>query len=158
MRLRRLTVLTSVLLGLAAVGVEAAAIAQDPPPSSASPPSSAPSASTAPPTSAPASTAPPTSGPPTSGMAHAERTGTIVVVHVVRNGHPASGRVTIRSPSGHESSCEVDAEGECELSGINGGRHVVEATGPDGTASHARAVMIPEDGKVSLIVQIPDES
>ena len=79
---------------------------------------------------------------------------TIVIVHVVRNGHPATGRVTIRDEAGHEASCEVNGDGECELSGITGGRHVVEATGPDGQASGARAVMIPENGKVSLIVQL----
>ena len=81
---------------------------------------------------------------------------TVVIVHVVRNGHPAVGRVTISDEHGHEVSCEVNASGECELLGIGAGRHVVEATGPDGTASGARAVMIPEDGKVSLIVQLPE--
>lgn len=80
---------------------------------------------------------------------------TIVVVHVVRNGHPVPGHVTIRDEAGHEASCTVNDDGECELTGIAGGRHVVEATGTDGTASGARAVMIPEDGKVSLIVQLP---
>jgi hypothetical protein len=80
---------------------------------------------------------------------------TIVVVHVVRNGHPAPGRVTIRDDDGHEASCEVNESGECEMLGIGAGRHVVEATGPDGSASGARAVMIPDDGKVSLIVQLP---
>lgn len=79
---------------------------------------------------------------------------TIVIVHVVRNGHPATGRVTIRDEAGHEASCEVNSDGECELSGIEGGRHVVEATGSDGAASGARAVMIPANGKVSLIVQL----
>jgi hypothetical protein len=79
---------------------------------------------------------------------------TIVVVHVVRNGHPATGRVTIRDDAGHEASCEVNGDGECELSGLASGRHVVEATGPDGTASGARVVMLPDDGKVSLIVQL----
>jgi len=80
---------------------------------------------------------------------------TVIIVHVVRNGHPAVGRVTIRDEDGHEASCEVNDSGECELLGIAPGRHVVEATGPDGAASGARAVMIPEDGKVSLIVQLP---
>jgi hypothetical protein len=80
---------------------------------------------------------------------------TVVVVHVVRNGHAAAGRVTIRDDEGHEASCTVNESGECELSGIGGGRHVVEATGTDGTVSGARAVMIPEGGKVSLIVQLP---
>ena len=80
---------------------------------------------------------------------------TVVIVHVVRNGHPAEGRVTIRDDDGHEASCEVNDSGECELLGIAPGRHVVEAVGPDGAASGARAVMIPEDGKVSLIVQLP---
>jgi hypothetical protein len=79
---------------------------------------------------------------------------TIVIVHVVHNGHPATGRVTIRDEAGHEASCEVNAEGECELQGLASGRHVVEATGPDGAASGARAVMLPESGKVSLIVQL----
>jgi hypothetical protein len=79
---------------------------------------------------------------------------TIVVVHVVRNGHPATGTVTIRDDAGHEASCEVNGDGECELSGLAAGRHVVEATGPDGTSSGVRPVMLPENGKVSLIVQL----
>lgn len=81
---------------------------------------------------------------------------TVIIVHVVRNGHPAAGRVTIRDDDGHETSCEVNEAGECELEGIAEGRHVVEATGPDGAASGARAVMIPAGGKVSLIVQLPE--
>jgi hypothetical protein len=80
---------------------------------------------------------------------------TVVIVHVVRNGRAAPGRVTIRDDDGHETSCDVNESGECEMLGIGPGRHVVEATGPDGSASGARAVMIPEDGKVSLIVQLP---
>lgn len=79
----------------------------------------------------------------------------VVVVHVVRNGHPAQGHVTIRDEAGNETSCETNAAGECELEGLTPGRHVVEATGADGSASGARAVMIPGDGKVSLIVQLP---
>lgn len=79
---------------------------------------------------------------------------TIVVVHVVRNGHPAAGHVTIRDDDGHQVSCDVDADGECELQNVAAGRHVVEATGADGTGSGLRPVMIPEDGKVSLIVQL----
>jgi len=82
----------------------------------------------------------------------------VIIVHVVRNGHPAQGRVTIRDEDGGETSCEVNGSGECELSGIVPGRHVVEATGPDGTASGARAIMVPQDGKVSLIVQLPQAS
>jgi hypothetical protein len=79
---------------------------------------------------------------------------TVVIVHVVHNGHPATGRVTIRDEAGHEATCEVNDDGECELSGLAPGRHVVEATGPDGVSSGARAVMLPDDGKVSLIVQL----
>ena len=79
----------------------------------------------------------------------------VIVVHVVRNGHPAQGRVTIRDEAGNETSCEANEAGECELEGVAPGRHVVAATGPDGSASGARAVMIPESGKVSLIVQLP---
>jgi hypothetical protein len=80
---------------------------------------------------------------------------TVVVVHVVRNGHPAAGSVTIRDEEGHETTCTVNESGECELSSIGGGRHTVEATGSDGTVSAARVVMIPDGGKVSLIVQLP---
>ena len=80
---------------------------------------------------------------------------TIIVVHVVRNGHPAPGRVTVRDDDGHETSCEVDDSGECELVGVSAGRHLVEANGPDGAVSGARVIMVPEDGKVSLIVQLP---
>jgi len=79
----------------------------------------------------------------------------VIIVHVVRNGRPAAGRVTIRDDDGHETSCEANESGECEIQGIAPGRHVVEATGPDGAASGARAIMVPEDGKVSLIVQLP---
>lgn len=78
----------------------------------------------------------------------------VVVVFVRRNGTPASGRVTIRDDDGHERSCEVTQGGSCQIDGVGPGRHLVEVTPNDGQPSVVRPVMIPEHGKVALIVPL----
>ena len=61
--------------------------------------------------------------------------------------------MTIRDEQGNEQSCEADETGSCQIEGVGPGRHLVE-TGEPGTRV-SRPVMIPEDGKVSLIVSVP---
>lgn len=78
----------------------------------------------------------------------------VIVVFVRRNGSPASGRVTIRDDDGHEVSCEVSQGGSCQIEGVTPGRHLVEVTPNDGQPSTVRPVMIPEHGKVALIVPL----
>jgi hypothetical protein len=88
--------------------------------------------------------------PPTS---HASADALVVVVFVRHNGAPAPARVTIRDEQGNEQSCEADESGSCQIEGVGPGRHLVE-TGEPG-ARVTRPVMIPEEGKVSLIVSVP---
>lgn len=87
--------------------------------------------------------------PPTS---HASADA-LVVVFVRHNGAPAAARVTIRDDDGNEQSCEADESGTCQIEGVGPGRHLVEAGEPD--ARVTRPVMIPDEGKVSLIVSVP---
>jgi hypothetical protein len=77
----------------------------------------------------------------------------VVVVFVRHNGAPTHARVTIRDDDGNEQSCEADDSGTCEIDGVGPGRHLVETGEAD--ARVTRPVMIPEDGKVSLIVSVP---
>jgi hypothetical protein len=77
----------------------------------------------------------------------------VVVVFVRHGGAPAHARVTIRDDDGNEVSCEADDSGTCQIEGVGPGRHLVE-TGEPG-ARVTRPVMIPDDGKVSLIVSVP---
>ncbi len=77
----------------------------------------------------------------------------LVVVFVRHNGAPAHARVTLRDDHGNELSCEADDTGTCQIEGVGPGRHLVEA-GPPG-ARVTRPVMIPDEGKVSLIVPVP---
>ena len=86
--------------------------------------------------------------PPTS---HASADA-LVVVFVRHNGAPVHARVTIRDAEGNEQSCEADDSGTCEIHGVGPGRHLVETGAPD--ARVTRPVMIPDEGKVSLIVSV----
>ena len=87
--------------------------------------------------------------PPTS---HASADA-VVVVFVRHNGSPAHARVTLRDEHGNEQSCEADESGTCQIDGVGPGRHLVETGAPGSRVT--RPVMIPDDGKVSLIVSIP---
>lgn len=77
-----------------------------------------------------------------------------VIVYVRRGGEIAEGTVTVTDDEGHSVSCETQ-NGQCSLSGLAPGRHLVVALGRDGRRAESRPVIIPPDGKVSLFVSVP---
>ncbi len=77
----------------------------------------------------------------------------LVVVFVRHNGLPAPARVTIRDEQGNVQSCEADETGSCQIERVGPGRHLVQVGDAEGAVT--RPVMIPEEGKVSLIVPVP---
>jgi hypothetical protein len=77
-----------------------------------------------------------------------------VIVYVRRAGEAADATVTVTDDDGHTVSCETE-NGQCSLSGLAPGRHLVVAQGRDGRRAESRPVLIPADGKVSLFVSVP---
>jgi hypothetical protein len=79
----------------------------------------------------------------------------VVVVHVRRHGtERADATVVIRNAEGVVGTCRTE-DGTCEIRGVPPGRHTVSAQGADGSETPGRPVLIPPDGKVSLIVAVP---
>ncbi|MDQ3035689.1 MAG: hypothetical protein M3Y87_25005 [Myxococcota bacterium] len=79
----------------------------------------------------------------------------IVVVHVRRSGtEVADAEVVLRDADGIVGTCRTTA-GTCEIRGVPPGRATVSALDGEGNETPGRPVMIPPDGKVSLIVAVP---
>jgi outer membrane usher protein FimD/PapC len=77
-----------------------------------------------------------------------------VIVYVRRSGEPIEATVTVTDDEGHAVSCETE-NGQCSLSGLAPGRHLVVAVDRSGRRAESRPVVIPPDGKVSLFVAVP---
>lgn len=84
-----------------------------------------------------------------AGVAYADLT---VVVHVDGDVEGVTVRVTNRR-DGAVHDCTTDVHGECTVAGVEPGTVFVEAQ--SGPLSVGRHVLIPEDGKVSIIVPNP---
>ncbi len=88
-------------------------------------------------------------------LASAASADPVVVVHVRRGGsETAEATVFLRDANGIVGTCRTES-GTCEIRGVPPGRHTVSAQGDAGTETPGRPVMIPPDGKVSLIVAVP---
>lgn len=87
----------------------------------------------------------------TSSIAHADP---VVVVTVRRQGASAEAHVELRSAQGVVGTCQTQ-HGTCEIHGARAGRHVVVARDTAGRETPAREVMLPENGRVTLIVNVP---
>ena len=81
------------------------------------------------------------------GVAHADPV--VVVVHAA--GNTEGVLIVITDQSGAATTCTTDATGSCELLGVVPGSVFVESHAP-GRVPSGRHVLIPPDGKVSLIV------
>jgi hypothetical protein len=77
-----------------------------------------------------------------------------VIVYVRRSGEPIEATVTVTDDEGHAVSCETE-NGQCSLSGLASGRHLVVAVDRSGRRAESQPVVIPPDGKVSLFVAVP---
>ncbi len=77
----------------------------------------------------------------------------VVVVHL--SSAAAGVTVTLTDHSGATHSCSTDDTGSCEISGVVAGRASVVAQQGSGAPSASASVLIPPDGKVSLIVPSP---
>jgi hypothetical protein len=79
----------------------------------------------------------------------------VVVVHVRRGGtETADAEVVLRDADGIIGRCRTTA-GTCEIRGVPPGRATVSARTENGDETPGRLVVIPPDGKVSLIVAVP---
>ncbi len=79
----------------------------------------------------------------------------VVVVYVRRDGTPVEAEVTLRDANDRVHTCRTSG-GTCRLDGVAAGRFTVSARATDdGGEMPGRPVMIPPDGKVSLIVAVP---
>jgi hypothetical protein len=77
-----------------------------------------------------------------------------VIVYVRRSGAPIEATVTVTDDEGRAVSCETE-NGQCSLSGLAPGRHLVVAVDRSGHRAESHPVVIPPDGKVSLFVAVP---
>jgi hypothetical protein len=59
--------------------------------------------------------------------------------------------LTSRDAGGPTYRCTTQA-GECRIDGVRGGRYVATLTPRQGTAPDPKPVMIPPDGRVTLVV------
>lgn len=78
----------------------------------------------------------------------------VVVVHVAGNAEGVT--VVITDQSGARNQCETDATGSCEVRGVRPGSVFVEAHA--GSSAAGAHVLIPDEGKVSLVVPAPVSS
>ena len=85
----------------------------------------------------------------TLGVAAIVHADVVVVVHAAGNSEGVMIVVTDQSGAAH--TCTTDATGSCELAGVIPGSAFVESHAP-GAVPSGHHVMIPPDGKVSLIV------
>lgn len=67
-------------------------------------------------------------------------------------GEPAEGEVTLESLDGKKVAGCATAQGRCALGQVPGGDYRVRVAPREGKAPKPRRVMVPPDGKVSLIV------
>ena len=81
-------------------------------------------------------------------VAHADA----VVAVEVRGSRDAT--VVLRDANGVVGSCRTQSR-TCEIHGVPPGRYTVSAQLDDGEETPGRPVMIPPDGRVSLIVAVP---
>lgn len=77
----------------------------------------------------------------------------VVVVQVRRSGE-GEADVTLRDANGTEHHCRTE-QGSCRMDGVPPGRFTVTAVGVGGVETPGRPVMIPPDGKVTLLVALP---
>jgi hypothetical protein len=79
----------------------------------------------------------------------------VLVVQVRRQGRqPAEATVVLRDSNGIVGTCTT-TNGTCEIRGVRSGSHTVSARLESGNETVGTPVMLPPDGKVSLIVSVP---
>lgn len=79
----------------------------------------------------------------------------VVVVRVRRAGEDGGeATVTLRDANGTEHRCSTE-EGTCRMEGVPPGRFTVTTVSEAGEQMPQRSVVIPPDGKVTLVVAVP---
>jgi len=82
------------------------------------------------------------------GIAHADP----IVVVEIRG--PRQAEVVLRDADRIVGRCRTE-NGTCEIHGVRPGRYTVSARTDDGQETPGRPVLLPPDGRVSLIVAVP---